>query len=119
MAKFDMAKYAAERARAWLKPDIDRQPANAVAPEQPPARSATLEICWICAALEATANRGTAVSLRRLELELIARQVDGLIDDAGYTPKEAKKEVMLGRGRSLRHIATALSKHGKPRRHRG
>jgi hypothetical protein len=117
VAKFDMAKYAAERARAGDPYPIVSRLMHSLQNSRAPLSDA--EICWIRAALEATANRGTAVSLRRLELELIARQVDGLIDDAGYTPKEAKKEVMLGRGRSLRHIATALSKHGKPRRHRG
>jgi hypothetical protein len=117
VAKFDFAKYAAARARAGDPyPLIGRllyvlQRADAPLSDD--------EIAFIREALEATANKRTdAAGLRLLELQLIARQVDGLIDVDGCEPKNAVDAVMLDRGRSLRHIRTALSKYGKPRRRR-
>jgi hypothetical protein len=116
VAKFDFAKYAAARAHAGDPYPLIGRLMLSLQYSRKPLSDA--EICWIRDALEATADKKTAARLRRLELELIARQVDGLIDDDGYKPREAKTKVMLSRDRSLRHLATALSKYGKPRRHR-
>jgi hypothetical protein len=77
------------------------------------------ELAFIREALEATEGKKTRAHLRDFEKQLIARQVDGLIDDAGYEPKDAVEEVKRRRGRSVRHIRTAISKYGKWRRQRG
>lgn len=112
-----MAKYAAARAHVGDPyPLIGR---FLYALQRRDAPLSNDEIMFIRKALEATANKKTdTAGLGRLEEELIARQVDGLIDNDGYKPKDAKKVVALDRGCSLRHIATALSKYGIPRRHR-
>jgi hypothetical protein len=74
------------------------------------------EIQFIVEALEATGGKRQADELRELEKKLIALQVDALIDEDGLLPKQAIDEVAKHRGRSIRHIRTALAAYGKPRR---
>jgi hypothetical protein len=114
--KFDLAMYAAARARAGDPYPLIGNLLFALARAGNPLSDD--EVIFIREALEATAGKQTHADLRERGLWLIARQVDGLIDDDGYEPKDAVNEVIRHRRRSLRHIRTALSKYGKPRRHR-
>jgi hypothetical protein len=66
------------------------------------------EIQFIVAALEATAGKRSADNLRKTERFLIAEQVEGLMRDEGRTQKAAIDEVMRYRGRSRRHVYSAL-----------
>jgi hypothetical protein len=65
------------------------------------------EIQFIVGALEATAGKRSAASLRGIEQILITEQVEALMSD-GMPQKEAIGEVMRQRGRSRRHIFSAL-----------
>ncbi len=75
------------------------------------------EIMSIVAALRATAGKETNAYLRRLERELIAIEVDRMIDDdkAPLTQKQAIAAVRQGRGRSTSYIKDAIAAHGKKR----
>jgi hypothetical protein len=77
------------------------------------------ELRFIRDTLEASAGKETNALLRDLELQLIAQQVDGLIDEDGKSPKDAVDAVKRDRRRSVRHIRTALKAYGKSRRYRG
>jgi hypothetical protein len=76
------------------------------------------EYWFIIEALEATESKQTRAQLRDLEKQLIALQVDGLIDEEGMKPKQAVEAVKKDRDCSTRHIRTALRAYGKPRRYR-
>jgi hypothetical protein len=65
------------------------------------------ELQFIVEALEATAGKRSADNLRELERILIAEQVEALTSE-GMLQKEAIDEVMRQRGRSRRHIFSAL-----------
>lgn len=64
------------------------------------------EIQFIVEALETTGGKHQADHLRDIEKMLIAEQVEDL--KSGMKPKQAIEEVMRQRGRSRRHIFTAI-----------
>ncbi len=113
MAKLDLAKYAVARAKVGDPYPLIGRMLNAL---EGRVRLSPEEILLVRDALEATA--GKEAGLRDLEKRLIAHQVDGMIDNAGYGSKDAVAEVKRRRGRSVRTIRTAISKYGKQRRHR-
>jgi hypothetical protein len=69
------------------------------------------ETQFIVEALEATAGKRSADNLREIERFLIAEQVAGLMSEEGLLLKAAIEEVMRQRGRSRRHVFSALKAH--------
>ncbi len=78
----------------------------------------TEEVSLVRDALESTQGKETAGKLRDLEKQLIAFQVDGLVDEGGFKQEAAIGEAAAQRQRSIRHIRTALARYGKRRRSR-
>jgi hypothetical protein len=116
VAKFDLAKYAVARARAGDPyPLIGRL---LYALQRTGAPLSDEEVAFVRDALEASAGKEASSQLRDLEKQLIARQVDGLVDENGLSPGEAVEEVRRDRNRSVRHVRTALAQYGKRRRPR-
>jgi hypothetical protein len=70
-------------------------------------RLSTDEIKFITDALEATAKKAGADYLREVEQFLIASQVEGLVAE-GMPQKVAIDKVVRQRGRSRRHVYSAL-----------
>jgi hypothetical protein len=64
------------------------------------------EIQFIVEALEATGGKRQADQLRDIEKMLIAEQIEDL--KSGMKSKQAIEEVMRQRGRSRRHVFTAI-----------
>jgi hypothetical protein len=116
MAKFDLAKYAAARARAGDPYPLIGRLLYALCRSGAPLSDE--EVALVRGALEATAGKEASNQLRDLEKQLIARQVDGLVDENGLPPGEAVGRVAEQRERSVRHVKSALHKYGKRRRHR-
>ena len=71
------------------------------------------EINFIVAALEATAGKKIKADLRRLEKELIALRIEGLVTEEGMLQKEAIGIVEDERKRSVRHIKEAITTQKK------
>ena len=73
------------------------------------------EIAAICQALETTVGRQTLRDLREVEKKLIAATIDHMVDEDGLTQKQAIAVECKERGRSERHIKTAIAAYGKRR----
>jgi hypothetical protein len=73
------------------------------------------EIRSTIAALRATSGKETNTYLRRLEKELIAIEVDRMIDEDKLTQKQAITKVSEGRDCSTSYIKAAVAAHGKKR----
>jgi hypothetical protein len=73
------------------------------------ARLSDGEMRFIVEALEATENKYGSAKLRELEAMLIAQQVEDL--SKSMSQEKAVEEVARQRGRSRRHVFTALKAH--------
>ena len=106
-----IAKSALNEARLGNPGHLIARLSNALQTSNQPLTDA--EYWFVIEALEATGGKRHADELRKIEQYLIASQVEGFMTENGITKKQAVDSVMRHRGRSRRHVYTALKLHNK------